>query len=406
MAFGHIFSSRALAGVRLRRAEAKDIFALPQGFSQKVLQRTGELMTDGFSVPGRPDGMAAFPGADGGVILMRNHELKPTDRPIGPFANGQEIPPAIYDQDHVGSVTRVIVDPKTLTVRSSNMVLVGTNRNCAGGWSPWGWLSCEESFDDRHGYVFLCDPQAGEVRAPVRIPGYGKFMHEAATVDPRTAIAYLTEDRRSSCLYRFVPTDPARPFVGKLQALKVVGQPELRTWKNLRPGDRFAVTWVEVDDPTPASDTVRRQAHRQGAAKIRRGEGLWLHQNSLFVSSTSGGPAHAGQIFELEIGREGEPDYLRLVAQSMNRGELDMPDNITVSPRGSLYVSEDGKDSQFIRMITSDGRVVDFGKNHLSSSEITGICFGPSGNTMFCNIQHDGITLAIRGPFEQFERQS
>lgn len=363
-------------------------------------------MTDGFSVPGRPDGMAAFPGPDGNVLLMRNHELRQTDGRMGPFAKGQKVPQAIYDRNHVGGVTRLIVDPRTLTVHSSNLVLVGTNRNCAGGWSPWGWLSCEESFDGRHGYVFLCDQHTRKVRAPVRIPGYGKFMHEAATVDPRTALAYLTEDRNSSCLYRFVPTDPSIPFEGKLQALKVVRHPELETWKDLQEGERFEVTWVEIDDPTPSSDNVRYQAQGKGAAKIRRGEGLWLHESSLFVSSTSGGPANAGQIFELEIGRQGEPDYFRLVAQSKDRAELDMPDNITVSPRGTVYVSEDGRGSQFIRMITSDGRVVDFGKNRLSASEITGACFDPSGKTMFCNIQHDGITLAIRGPFDEFERDA
>src|SRR5215510_9849229 len=48
---------------------------LPAGFSYTVLSRVGEPMSDGFLVPGQPDGMAAFPGKGGRVILIRNHEL-------------------------------------------------------------------------------------------------------------------------------------------------------------------------------------------------------------------------------------------------------------------------------------------------------------------------------------------
>ncbi|MHC8863601.1 alkaline phosphatase PhoX [Arenicellales bacterium IMCC57338] len=44
------------------------------------------------------------------------------------------------------------------TVKSTNFILTGTSRNCSGGASPYGWLSCEETEEDGHGYVFLCDP--------------------------------------------------------------------------------------------------------------------------------------------------------------------------------------------------------------------------------------------------------
>ena len=33
---------------------------LPKGFSYKIISETGQLMTDGFFVPERPDGMAIF----------------------------------------------------------------------------------------------------------------------------------------------------------------------------------------------------------------------------------------------------------------------------------------------------------------------------------------------------------
>ena len=52
------------------------ILDLPEGFRYRVISRTGDRMADGFVVPGFPDGMAAFSGRDGKVILIRNHELE------------------------------------------------------------------------------------------------------------------------------------------------------------------------------------------------------------------------------------------------------------------------------------------------------------------------------------------
>ena len=41
------------------------ILALPPGFRYRVLQRTFAPMSDGFTVPGRPDGMACFAAPNG-----------------------------------------------------------------------------------------------------------------------------------------------------------------------------------------------------------------------------------------------------------------------------------------------------------------------------------------------------
>ena len=41
--------------------------------------------TDGTTLPGRHDGMAAFPGPDGHVVLVRNHEVNgPVAAAFGP----------------------------------------------------------------------------------------------------------------------------------------------------------------------------------------------------------------------------------------------------------------------------------------------------------------------------------
>ena len=63
------------------------------------------------------------------------------------------------------------ITPQTFERVSSNLVLTGTSRNCAGGASPWGWLSCEEAVEPEHGYVFLCDVEAdGSRMLPAKAP--------------------------------------------------------------------------------------------------------------------------------------------------------------------------------------------------------------------------------------------
>ena len=50
------------------------ILKLPAGFSYKIIGKKGDKMSDGLFLPGRPDGMGAFTGSKGKVILIRNHE--------------------------------------------------------------------------------------------------------------------------------------------------------------------------------------------------------------------------------------------------------------------------------------------------------------------------------------------
>lgn len=377
------------------RPDPDGVLDLLEGFRYRVLTRAGERMSDGNRVPRRPDGMACFEGPGSTLILMRNHEL-----PGGLRARLSAAGPApreAYDPDALGGVTRVVLDASTLAVRSSNLVLAGTVMNCAGGPSPWGWLSCEESVDPGHGWVFLCDPQADRVREPVRIESYGRFRHEAAAIDPATNVAYLTEDRPGSCLYRFVPHDRERPFEGRLQAMRVRGR-EANT-SRLPAGARVEIDWVDVHDAASPNDDLRLRARRDGAALIARGEGLCFAEGAVHACATAGGPIEAGQILRIRDGRDG--GTLEVVACSTDRDVLDMPDNVTVSPAGTLFFTEDGMGDNYVRAIGADGLVFDLARNALSSSEMCGVCFSPDGGTLFVNIQEDGLTLAISGPFDR-----
>ncbi len=374
------------------------ILDLPPGFTYIVLERRGDPMDDGYRVPGKPDGMGAFAGPDNTVIVMRNHECNVADLANGPYKLGQVPPPEAYNQAAMGGVTRLVVDGDSFNRISSNLVLTGTIRNCAGGLSPWGWLSCEENVDANHGYTFLCPIDAATVQAPQRIVGYGRCNHEAACIDPATHIAYLSEDRGDSALYRFVPDAFDAPFVGKLQALRVVGELGFATTA-MAVGDQVSIDWVDIDDPDPVADTLRVEAKAKGAAVFVRGEGIWFHDGAVYLCSTSGGPAQAGQIFRVRD--VPGPATLELVAQSTDSDVLDKPDNIAVAPWGELFMAEDGGGDNYIRGLTDDGEIFDFARNAGSSSEFAGVCFSPDGRAMFVNIQSDGLTLVITGPFPE-----
>jgi secreted PhoX family phosphatase len=379
--------------------DPEGILDLPAGFGYQIVETAGDDMDDGYRVPGAPDGMACFQGPGGTLILMRNHELGAGDLAEGPYKLGQVPPTEAYEAAATGGVTRVVIDETTYERISSNLVLVGTIRNCAGGMSPWGWLTCEESTaingGTRHGYTFLCPIDAETVQAPQRIDGYGRYNHEAACVDPSTNYAYLTEDRGDSCLYRFVPEAMDDPFVGTLQALRIVGQDGYDT-NDMTENDVLDVAWVDIDNPDPNSDSVREEAQGKGAATFVRGEGIWFFEGQIYICSTSGGPAGSGQIFRLI---DGNAPTLELVVRSTDSSVLESPDNITVAPWGEVFMAEDGDGDNYIRWVNDMGEICDFARNALSDSEHCGVCFSPDGQAMFVNIQGDGLTLVITGPF-------
>src|SRR5688572_21649491 len=68
-------------------ADHDDIIDLPPGFNYQVFSEAGEKMNDGLMVPGKHDGMGAFAGANGRVILVRNHEMEASATEFSPFGN-------------------------------------------------------------------------------------------------------------------------------------------------------------------------------------------------------------------------------------------------------------------------------------------------------------------------------
>jgi len=398
-----LFRREAQADAGPLVADPARILDLPAGFRYHVLERATDTMSDGFKVPGRPDGMACFAGPDDTLILMRNHEL---DRNWAE-AGYTSAPAESFDRQAVGGVTRLVLAAKSLERVSSNRVLAGTCHNCAGGASPWGWLSCEENVEAGHGYVFRCRTDAARVAHAERIPAYGRFRHEAVCIDPKTLTAYLSEDRTDGCFYRYRPSDLQAPHTsGQLQALRVTGNPRFDTSSGLEHGQRLKVNWVDIPDPDPREDSVRYQAADAGAARFCRGEGVFFSDGVVYLCCTSGGRQDLGQVFKLTLGRGGSADELELFAESPGPSVLDMPDNICLAPWGDLLVAEDGSGDNFVRGITPEGRIYELCRNAKSASEFAGICVSPRGDAVFVNMQLDGLTLAITGPLSDASRRA
>lgn len=397
---------------------------LPRGFRYLTFGWTGDPLADGRPTPGWHDGMAAFAAAGSRVRLVRNHEV----RTGGRFADRP-----LYDAEGGGGTTTIEFDTSTGTVGDAWASLAGTAVNCAGGPTPWGsWLTCEETvigpdappsfvesvrrfgavpeYELPHGYVFEVPSDGAATAEPLR--ALGRFVHEAVSVDPATGIVYETEDRRASGFYRFLPTAAGDLSAGgRLEMLAVAGEPEADLRTGQTTGTWRPVSWTPIDEPDPdriTEDGVFRQGLAGGGATFARLEGTWHDSGRIFVVSTTGGEAGAGQVWEYDPRGE----RLRMIFESPGAHVLDLPDNLCISPRGGIVLCEDGATDNFIRGLTLDGQIFSFAKNNVvlrgekngfagdfSPREFAGAAYSPDGDWLFFNVQTPGITFAVTGPW-------
>lgn len=431
----------------------KSLIHLPEGFRYYAFSPKGARMSDGLRVPGAHDGMRAFslPGKSHIVRLVRNHELSGVSESHGPARKS-------YDPTGPGAVTIVDFDTRRREVVRSFLALSGTIENCAGGFGGRGnrsWLSCEETtegpgegYRKNHGYVFEVPADSDGLVTPVPLKAMGRFVHEAAERDARTGIVYLTEDEGPDGFYRFLPNDKNDlKKGGSLWMLAIAGKPNYNTTTGQKVGAVLDTRWVRIDDPDPEdaeenASSVLAQGTAKGAATFSALEGLYLRDGVAYFSSSDGGDAERGQIWQftpidLERGK------LKLLFESTDRAVLDGPDNICLSPRGSILIAEDGDGSEwidgddscrqagdnYVRFVTPTGVAHDFARvpntldlvledfedfeedcladplpgpgEVIGASETAGVVFSPDGEWLFLNIQYPGITLAITGPWSR-----
>ena len=405
---------------------------IPEGFKCTAFSYTGEEMADGLIVPGGHDGMAAFVGMGGKTLLVRNHELESAWVDRSPFGrNGERVskidPALVYDLGGgrlpcIGGTTTVVFDTKTQQFERHFMSLAGTQRNCAGGPTPWGtWVTCEEvneipepDAEKLHGYNFEVFPtNEPQLSQPIALGEMGRFRHEAVAVEPKSGVVYQTEDLGDGLLYRFIPNEPGKLAAGgRLQVLVVLGNPQMdtRNWpgatESFPIAQPLAVEWVDLPDADSAVLDLRHRGRAKGAAVFARGEGAWWAGDSAYFAMTNGGRNTLGQIFRYVpspfegTAREMEsPGTIELFAEPNDSALLRNCDNLTIAPWGDLVIAEDHKDICRLIGITPQGEYYLIASNPMPGRELAGVCFSPDGSTLFANVQNPGFTFAITGPW-------
>lgn len=428
-----------VTGYGALRADPAGLLDLPEGFSYQIVSRAGDVMSDGFHAPSNFDGMGCFAAGDGKVALVRNHELTlnaagwsrsaaGTNAQLQERLNkGPHFGRAPDGRPVAGGTSTVIVDVASGKRESEFLSLTGTSTNCAGGQTPWGsWLTCEEAVvkapesSQSHGWVFEVPSAHKGLVTPVPLKDMGRYRHEAAAVDPKSGIVYLTEDREDGLFFRFLPNQPGEMAKGgRLQALgwaDTALPADSRNWTGLDLAPRTArpVRWIDMDGTDSPEDDLRQRGNAKGAVRFARGEGIHLAvepdgRTAVYVTCTSGGPKKLGQIMKYVLSPEegapyevAEPGLLEIFVESQDGRVFEYGDNLTVSPQGHLIVCEDrATDARnHLRGVAPSGKIYALGRLN-ADTELAGACFTPDGQGLFVNAYHPGITFLIRGPWAQ-----
>jgi secreted PhoX family phosphatase len=439
------------------------ILALPAGFSYKIVTREGvtDLSFGQGKTPAYHDGTGVVAASHNTLTIIQNHEMTPHLSTYGvPHVDG-----TVYDPGaaNAGGCTVITVAGNGKTA-AEWVGVSGTVRNCAGGVTPWGsWLTCEETFinagttwtagtqtgtyQKNHGYVFEVFQSESKRQLPKPIKAFGRFEHEALAVEPNLKHVYLSEDASgpNGLFYRWTATTGPRlgpglanslsDTSGKLEAMQIRLDdgsilPDVAYLTSAQLGRPFKVTWIEVPDRDAVTKPTRAQFADGTVTRGKKFEGVWSTDNGAYIVNSfafgaSDLPAdatkHDGMVwfydysdqtitlvtyFPHNPAAEAEGTFPRYADLT-----FDGPDNVTVTPWGTLILAEDGARASHVLSSVPGGPTYAIARNMLSNgtsngaptySEFTGPTFSPDGKILFVNIQVPGITLAITGPWQKY----
>ena len=428
--FSYPFNKNRLSDEKQLQNDPDGILALPKGFSYQIISKGKEMMDDGLFVPPNADGMACFQGDNDKLILIRNHEIGHVPKlstffknnPYGKyFKKYKKInKDKFYDikgsKTHCfGGTTTIVYDTKKKKVTKQYLSLSGTLVNCSGGPTPWGtWITCEETtikdgpgLNKMHGYNFEVHPSESiSLQKAEPLKSMGRFRHEGVSFDPKRGYVYQTEDREDGLFYRFIPNIKNKLNKGgRLQALVFKDKLSVNTsnWNNqiIKLGKKYLVNWIDLDNVDSIKNDLRYRGNKQGAASFVRGEGVWLKDNIIYFTATTGGKNRSGQIWKYTQNQNNSDGTLELFFESNNKLVLNMPDNIIISPWGDILLCEDGSGRDRIVGIREDKSLYYLAKNIYNNSEFAGLTFDPGGKILFVNIYNPTLTLAIQGPWKK-----
>jgi uncharacterized protein len=364
---GAIWSNVLLGGCsnersyRLLPADDNGV-SLPAGFSSRIIAQSSQPVIAGqnYLWHAAPDGGACFARADGGWIYVSNSEIQ---------SNGGA-GAIVFNAD------REVVD--------AYAILENTNRNCAGGATPWGsWLSCEEI---DLGRVWECFPEGG--KPPIVRPALGIFNHEAVAVDDNNKQLYLTEDKPDGCLYRFTANQLSNDGYPELSA----GILEVAIMQDK---GNAILSWATVPDPAAQQQATRYQV--PAAMTFNGGEGIAYYNEQIIFTTKGDNRVWSYSTINQQLG-------ILYDAKDSLTPILTGADNLTVSQAGDIYVAEDGGDLQIV-VIDNQGELYPIAQlqGH-DKSEVTGLAFSPDGRRLYFSSQRgssglseNGITYEITG---------
>jgi hypothetical protein len=192
-------------------------------------------------------------------------------------------------------------------------------------------------------------------------------------------------------------------------------------------GRPFPVRWVEVPERDGQTTSVRKQFTNE-ITRGKKFEGVYgidsgVYVVNSFAFNSSDLPAdavkHDGMVwfysyrdqtitlvtyFPHQTSSEtgATPKYSDMV--------FDGPDNVTVTPWGTLVLAEDGVGASHVLSSVPGGPTYAIARNQINIgtaaapeySEFTGPAFSADGKVLFVNIQTPGLTLAITGPWSKY----
>jgi len=329
----------------------------------------------------------------------------------------------------------------------------GTSTNCAGGPTPWGtWLTCEETetkkggawtgtggpgtYQQDHGYVFEVFTDGTSNPKPIK--AFGRYAHEALAIDEDQQHVYLSEDASgpNGLFYRWTApagvrlgpglADRLSDTAGSLGAMAMIMDdgsvlPDVAYLTSAQLGRPFPVRWVDVPERDGQTMSVRKQLADGQVTRGKKFEGVYGTRDGVYVVNSfafnsadlpADAAKHDGMVWFYSYADE----TITLVTYFPHQPSaedndpaprysdltFDGPDNVTVTPWGSLVLAEDGVGASHVLSSVPGGPTYAIARNMLNDSEFTGPAFSDDGRTLFVNIQTPGITLAITGPWETY----
>jgi secreted PhoX family phosphatase len=440
------------------------ILALPAGFSYTIVTREGvtDMSSGQGKTPGYHDGTGVVAAGHNRLTIIQNHELTPNQVTFGvPHIAGTS-----YDAGAVNAGGCTVITTDGSGRATGEWVgISGTVRNCAGGVTPWGtWITCEETFinagtawsaggqtgvyEKNHGYAFEVFPADSGHQVPLPIKAFGRFEHEALAVEPSLRRVYLSEDASgpNGLFYRWTAPYGVRlraglanqlgETAGTLEAMQIRLDdgsilPDVAYLTSAQLGRSFAVTWTPVAERDATTTPIRKQFADGTVTRGKKFEGVWSNGKGVYIVNSfafgandlpADATRHDGMVWFYDYAAETITLVTYFPHNAAAEGEgafpkyadltFDGPDNVTVTPWGSLVLAEDGVRASHVLSSVPGGPTYAIARGQLSNgttatgdptySEFTGPTFSPDGKVLFVNIQVPGITLAITGPWAKY----